>query len=69
MVTYGDGVGDIDISKLMAFHKSHGKIATVTAVHPPARFGGINMDGDTVKEFTEKSPSQVGWINGGFFVF
>ncbi len=69
MVTYGDGVGAIDITALAAFHKSHGKPATVTAVHPPARFGGLELDGDRVDVFAEKSPAHAGWINGGFFVF
>ncbi len=69
MVTYGDGLGSIDVSKLLAFHRSHGKLATVTAVRPPARFGGMQIEGDLVTNFAEKSPSQVGWINGGFFVF
>ncbi len=69
MLTYGDGVCSVDIRKLVAFHKSHGKIATVTAVHPTARFGGINFDGDRVIEFTEKPQTGEGWVNGGFFVF
>lgn len=68
MLTYGDGVADIDISALIAFHKSHGKLATVTAVHPPARFGGLVLNGSQVEEFSEKNQSQEGWINGGFFV-
>ena len=68
MCTYGDGVSDIDISALIKFHKSHGKLATVTAVRPPARFGSLIMDGDTVTEFEEKNPLKEGWINGGFFV-
>lgn len=68
LLTYGDGVADIDISALIAFHKSHGKLATVTAVHPPARFGGLVLDGNQVVEFSEKNQSQEGWINGGFFV-
>ena len=69
MVTYGDGLGDIDIKKLVAFHKSHGKLATVTAVRPPARFGGLVLDGERVREFSEKPQAGEGWINGGFFVF
>jgi glucose-1-phosphate cytidylyltransferase len=69
MVTYGDGVGNVNIAQLVEFHRSHGKLATVTAVHPPARFGGLDIDGDQVMNFSEKSPAQVGWINGGFFVF
>ncbi len=68
MLTYGDGVGDIDISALVRFHRAHGKPATVTAVRPPARFGGLELDGDRVSVFAEKSPAQAGWINGGFFV-
>jgi glucose-1-phosphate cytidylyltransferase len=69
MVTYGDGVGNVDIRKLLAFHRAHGKLATVTAVRPPARFGGLVLDGDEVREFSEKPQSGEGWINGGFFVF
>jgi glucose-1-phosphate cytidylyltransferase len=69
MVTYGDGVSNVDIEALVAFHKSHGKLATVTAVHPPARFGEIEIKGDQVTRFSEKPQTRVGWINGGFFVF
>ena len=69
MVTYGDGLGDIDVDALVKFHKSHGKLATVTAVRPPARFGGFVLDGEKVCEFTEKPQTGEGWINGGFFVF
>ena len=69
MVTYGDGVGDIDLQALVDFHRSHGKLATVTAVRPPARFGGLVMDGQQVREFSEKPQTEAGWINGGFFVF
>ena len=69
MCTYSDGVGNIDIDALLAFHRSHGKLATVTAVQPPARFGNIDLSGDRVKAFTEKVRSQETWINGGFFVF
>jgi glucose-1-phosphate cytidylyltransferase len=69
MVTYGDGVGSVDIAALLQFHKSHGKLATVTAVHPPARFGGLLFDGDHVAEFSEKPQASEGWINGGFFIF
>lgn len=69
MVTYGDGVADVDISKLVEFHRAHGKLATVTAVRPPARFGAMDLDGDRVVSFTEKSQATGGWINGGFFVF
>lgn len=69
MVTYSDGVGDIDLGKLLAFHRAHGKLASVTAVHPPARFGGMDLKEDRVTSFAEKSPEHAGWINGGFFVF
>ena len=69
MVTYGDGVADIDIRSLLQFHKVHGCIGTVTAVRPPSRFGGIVLDGDKVAEFTEKPQIGEGWINGGFMVF
>lgn len=69
MVTYGDGVSDIDVTKLIEFHRSHGKIATVTAVRPPARFGSMLFDGDMVREFTEKPQIGEGYINGGFMVF
>ncbi|CAM3724389.1 glucose-1-phosphate cytidylyltransferase [Litorimonas haliclonae] len=68
MCTYGDGVADIDIKALVDFHKSHGKLATITAVRPPARFGSLIMDGEKVTEFEEKNPLKEGWINGGFFV-
>lgn len=69
MVTYGDGVCDVNLKSLAEFHKSHGRIATVTAVRPPARFGGLIFDGDIVKVFTEKPQIGEGWINGGFLVF
>jgi glucose-1-phosphate cytidylyltransferase len=69
MVTYGDGVGDIDVRALVEFHRSHGKCATVTAVRPPPRFGGLVLDGASVREFFEKPQTGEGWINGGFFVF
>ena len=68
LFTYGDGLADINISQLISFHKNHKKLATVTAVRPPARFGGLCFDGDMVSEFTEKSQANEGWINGGFFV-
>lgn len=68
MLTYGDGVSDVDISALVAFHNSHGKLATVTAVRPPARFGGLRLDGSQVTRFAEKPQAGEGWINGGFFV-
>jgi glucose-1-phosphate cytidylyltransferase len=67
--TYGDGLADIDIGRLLEFHKAHGKLATVTAVHPPARFGDIEIgNDDTVVRFSEKPQVVDGWINGGFFV-
>ncbi len=69
MVTYADGVGNIDIKGLLAFHRSHGKLATVTAVQPPARFGSLQLAGDRVVEFAEKVQQSEAWINGGFFVF
>jgi glucose-1-phosphate cytidylyltransferase len=68
MLTYGDGVADVDIERLLAFHKEHGRLATVTAVRPPARFGGLRFDGDLVSHFVEKPQIGEGWINGGFFV-
>ena len=70
MLTYGDGLANIDIEKLLAFHKSHGKLATLTAVHPVARFGELNIDGERITSFKEKPTAQTsqGWINGGFFV-
>jgi glucose-1-phosphate cytidylyltransferase len=69
MVTYGDALTDLRIPDLLAFHRSHGRCATVTAVRPPARFGGLDLDGDKVACFTEKSQASGGWINGGYFVF
>jgi glucose-1-phosphate cytidylyltransferase len=69
MVTYGDGVSDIDIPRLLNFHQSHGRIASVTAVRPPGRFGELDVDGCTVKSFQEKPQVTGGYINGGFFVF
>ena len=69
MCTYGDGVADIDITALLQFHFNHGKLATVTTVRPPARFGRIGFQEDRVLEFYEKTESSDGWINGGFFVF
>lgn len=69
MLTYGDGVTDIDVNELLQFHRRSGRLATVTAVRPPARFGGLVFDGDDVVEFSEKSQVQEGWINGGFMVF
>jgi glucose-1-phosphate cytidylyltransferase len=69
MVTYGDGVSDIDLRDLLRFHRAHGRLATVTAVRPPARFGGLAFDGDLVARFVEKPQIGEGWINGGFLVF
>jgi glucose-1-phosphate cytidylyltransferase len=69
MVTYGDGVGNIDIDALVDFHRSHGKLATVTAVHPPSRFGSLVLNSDVVDEYLEKPQMGEGWISGGFFVF
>ena len=69
MATYGDGLGAVDLKALLAFHRAHGKIATVTAVRPPARFGNLAIEGDRVREFAEKPQTGEGWINGGFFVF
>jgi glucose-1-phosphate cytidylyltransferase len=68
MVTWGDGVADLDLRDLLTFHRSHGKLATLTAVRPPARFGRLELDGDTVAKFTEKPQIGEGWINGAFFV-
>ncbi len=67
-MTYGDGVSDVDISATVAFHRGHGKLATVTAVQPPARFGGLSIEGTTISQFQEKPQGEGGWINGGFFV-
>lgn len=69
MMTYGDGVSNVDLDALVRFHRAHKRIATVTAVRPPARFGGLVFDGDQVVEFTEKPQIGEGWINGGFLVF
>jgi len=66
--TYGDGVGDIDITALVAFHQSHGKAATLTATHPPGRFGAVDLRGGQVVDFMEKPKGDGGMINGGFFV-
>ncbi len=68
MLTYGDGLSNINLDSLMKFHKNHGKLVTVSAVHPPARFGAIKLDGDKVVTFKEKSHIDQGWINGGFFM-
>lgn len=68
MLTYGDGVADIDINALLKFHKSHGKMVTLSAVRPAARFGDLDFDGDRVSSFQEKSQLHEGWINGGYFI-
>lgn len=68
MLTWGDGVSDINLRELLAFHKSHGKLATLTAVRPPARYGHLVFNGDRVVEFNEKPQIGEGWINGAFFV-
>jgi glucose-1-phosphate cytidylyltransferase len=67
-VTYGDGVADIDIGALLDFHRAHTRLATITAVRPPARFGALELDGDVVESFAEKNQANEGWINGGFLV-
>ncbi|MFK7926765.1 MAG: glucose-1-phosphate cytidylyltransferase [Myxococcota bacterium] len=69
MVTYGDGVSNLDPRKLLRFHQAHGKLATVTGVHPPSRFGELMLNGDQVQAFSEKPQVADTWINGGFFVF
>jgi len=69
MLTFGDGVSDINLNELLRFHESCGRLATVTAVRPPARFGHLEFDGDRVAEFSEKPQTAEGWINGAFFVF
>jgi glucose-1-phosphate cytidylyltransferase len=69
MLTYGDGVCDVDINKLLEFHKSHGKLATVTSVRPPARFGDMKIKNGQVEKFKEKPQTEAGWINGGYFIF
>jgi len=68
MLSWGDGVSNVDLGKLLQFHRSHGRLATVTAVRPPARFGHLKFDGDRVAEFSEKPQAAEGWINGAFFV-
>ena len=68
MLTWGDGVSDVNLHDLLAFHRAHGKLATMTAVRPPARFGHLEFDGDRVVQFTEKPQTAEGWINGAFFV-
>lgn len=67
-LTYGDGVANMNLKELLTFHQHHGRIATVTAVRPPARFGGLTFEGDRVANFVEKPQIEAGWINGGFFV-
>lgn len=67
-MTYGDGVSNVNITESIAFHQSHGKQVTITAVHPTARFGGLNVNGTSVNAFQEKPKGEGGWINGGFFV-
>jgi len=69
MATYGDGLSNLDIKTLLQFHRSHNRLATLTAVRPPARFGGLVLKDERVCQFTEKSQTNEGWINGGFFVF
>jgi glucose-1-phosphate cytidylyltransferase len=68
LLTYGDGVSDVDLNAVIRFHRSHGRLATITAVRPPARFGNIQFNGSLVSEFTEKPQIGEGWINGGFMV-
>jgi glucose-1-phosphate cytidylyltransferase len=68
LFTYGDGVADIDLAALLAFHRSHGRLATVTTVRPPSRFGNLSFDGDTVRSFHEKHHIGDAWINGGYFI-
>jgi glucose-1-phosphate cytidylyltransferase len=68
MLTYGDGVGNVDLDKLLAFHRSHGSLVTLTAVRPPARFGALEFEGNRIRHFKEKSTLHEGWINGGFFI-
>ncbi|MFC1488307.1 glucose-1-phosphate cytidylyltransferase [Thermodesulfobacteriota bacterium] len=69
MVTYGDGVGDVDLHALVSLHKKQNRLATMTAVRPPARYGGMIFEGSLVKKFTEKPQIGEGWVNGGFLVF
>jgi glucose-1-phosphate cytidylyltransferase len=69
LATYGDGLADLDVGALVRFHRAHGKLATVTAVRPPSRFGALALDGERVREFSEKPQTTEGWINGGFFAF
>ncbi len=69
MLTYGDGLSNVEIDRLIKFHRAHGKLATITAVRPSARFGNLMLDDQQVVDFAEKPISAEGWINGGFFVF
>jgi glucose-1-phosphate cytidylyltransferase len=69
MMTYGDGLSNININELVKFHKKNNKIATISAVHPTARFGELEIKNNIVEKFTEKSQLNTGWINGGFFIF
>lgn len=68
MLTYGDGVSNVDLLELLSFHRAHGGLVTLTAVRPPARFGALEFDGNRIRHFKEKSTLHEGWINGGFFV-
>jgi glucose-1-phosphate cytidylyltransferase len=68
LLTYGDGVSNVNIEHLLDFHKAHGRAGTLTAVRPPARFGNFRLEGDVITDFVEKPQSEAGWINGGFFV-
>ena len=68
LITYGDGLANVNLDELLAFHKQHGKMVTVTAVRPPARFGELELDGDKVLSFQEKPQLHSGWINGGYFI-
>lgn len=68
LLTYGDGVSDVDVKKLVEFHRKHGKLATLTAVHPVGRFGVLDLDGDRITTFGEKTESKTDWINGGFMI-
>src|SRR5690606_35293101 len=68
LLTYGDGLADVDVDASVAFHRAHGKLATVTGVRPPGRFGELDLDGERVRTFAEKPDVPHGYINGGFFV-
>src|SRR5829696_4485757 len=68
LLTYGDGLADVDLTGLVAFHRAHGRLVTVTTVQPPGRFGELEIDGNQVLEFSEKPVISAGWISGGFFV-